>query len=50
MDHADSISLSAEREPARPRMSDAPPSGPDPSKPDRFEQERLKKLENIEAL
>ncbi|HET6326157.1 MAG TPA: lysine--tRNA ligase [Planctomycetaceae bacterium] len=31
-------------------MSDAPPSGPDPSKPDRFEQERLKKLENIEAL
>ncbi len=31
-------------------MSDAPPNAPDPSKPDRFEQERLKKLENIEAL
>jgi lysyl-tRNA synthetase, class II len=50
MDHADSLSLSAECEPARPRMSDAPPSSPDPQKPDRFEQERLKKLEAIEAL
>jgi lysyl-tRNA synthetase class 2 len=33
-------------------MSDAPPpaDSPDPHKPDRFEQERLKKLEAIEAL
>ena len=27
-----------------------PPASPDPHKPDRFEQERLKKLEAIEAL
>jgi lysyl-tRNA synthetase class 2 len=31
-------------------MSDATPASPDPAKPDRFEQERLKKLEAIEAL
>ncbi len=31
-------------------MSDAPPDSPDPQKPDRFELERLKKLEAIEAL
>jgi lysyl-tRNA synthetase class 2 len=31
-------------------MSDAPPGSSDPQRPDRFEQERLKKLEAIEAL
>ncbi len=50
MDHADSLSLSTDRESAGPRMSDAPPASSDPNKPDRFEQERLKKLEAIEAL
>ena len=50
MDHADSLSLSPERESARTRMSDAPPRTPEPPKADRFELERLKKLEAIEAL
>jgi lysyl-tRNA synthetase, class II len=50
MDHADSLSLSTDPESARSRMSDAPPSTPDPPKADRFELERLKKLEAIEAL
>jgi lysyl-tRNA synthetase, class II len=50
MDHADSLSLSPERESARTRMSDAPPRNPEPPKADRFELERLKKLEAIESL
>jgi lysyl-tRNA synthetase, class II len=50
MDRADSLTLSTDRESAGPRMSDAPPGSSDPQKPDRFEQERLKKLEAIEAL
>ena len=50
MDRADSLTLSTDRESAGPRMSDASPGSHDPQKPDRFEQERLKKLEAIEAL
>jgi lysyl-tRNA synthetase class 2 len=50
MDRADSLTLSTDRESAGPRMSDAPPGSSDPQRPDRFEQERLKKLEAIEAL
>jgi lysyl-tRNA synthetase, class II len=46
--------LPADRESAAPRMSDAlptpSPGSSDPQKSDRFEQERLKKLEAIEAL
>ena len=50
MDRADSLLLSTDFVSAAPRMSDASPGSPDPQKPDRFEQERLKKLEAIEAL
>ena len=50
MDRADSLLLIADGESAAPRMTDATPASPDPHKPDRFEQERLKKLEAIEAL
>jgi lysyl-tRNA synthetase, class II len=50
MDRADSLLLSPDGESAAPRMSDATSASPDPHKPDRFEQERLKKLEAIEAL
>ncbi len=50
MDRTDSLLLSPDGESAAPRMSAATPASPDPAKPDRFEQERLKKLEAIEAL
>jgi lysyl-tRNA synthetase class 2 len=56
MDRAESLTLSTDRESAEPRMTDAPPGSSDstgrsdPPRPDRLEQERLKKLEAIEAL
>ena len=50
MAHADTLSPSADPASAGPRMTQPSAGSHDPLKPDRFELERLKKLEAIEAL
>ena len=50
MAHADTLSPSPDRSSAKARMTEPSAGTHDPHKPDRFELERLKKLEAVEAL